>query len=135
MSQAISEGTTADAPREISGAATPEDQAVELSLRPRSLDEYIGQPKITTNLKIFLRAAKARRECLDHALFFGPPGLGKTTLSQIIAHEMDAPLKCVSAPAVERGGTAAVLTNLRRASLLATISPPQAADRSVLPRG
>ncbi|HEX7175156.1 MAG TPA: Holliday junction branch migration DNA helicase RuvB [Pyrinomonadaceae bacterium] len=119
MSQAISEAPMADAPREIAGAATPEDQAVELSLRPRSLDEYIGQPKITTNLKIFLRAAKARRECLDHALFFGPPGLGKTTLSQIIAHEMDAPLKCVSAPAVERGGDlAAVLTNLQEGEVL-----------------
>ena len=119
MSQAISEPVAAEAPRDISGAATPEDQAAELSLRPRSLDEYIGQPKITTNLKIFLRAAKARRECLDHALFFGPPGLGKTTLSQIIAHEMDAPLKCVSAPAVERGGDlAAVLTNLQEGEVL-----------------
>src|ERR671916_1818084 len=109
----------ADGVREISGEATPEDQIAEPSLRPRRLDEYIGQPKITTNLKIFLRAAKARRECLDHALFFGPPGLGKTTLSQIIAHEMDAPLKCVSAPAVERGGDlAAVLTNLQEGEVL-----------------
>src|SRR3712207_9467338 len=74
------------------------------SLRPRSLEEYIGQPKITTNLKIFLRAARARREALDHVLFFGPPGLGKTTLANIIANEMQAPLKSVSAPAIERGG-------------------------------
>src|ERR1700757_758986 len=102
VSQAVPEVVrNVEVPREISGAATQEDQLVESSLRPRSLEEYIGQPKITTNLKIFLRAAKARRESLDHVLFFGPPGLGKTTLSQIIAHEMDAPLKSVSAPAIE----------------------------------
>src|SRR3712207_5303829 len=89
------------------------------SLRPRSLEEYVGQTKITTNLKIFLRAARQRRECLDHVLFFGPPGLGKTTLSQIIAQEMDAPLKSVSAPAIERGGDlAAILTNLQEGEVL-----------------
>src|ERR671927_1429163 len=109
----------ADEPRAVAGEATPEDQAVESSLRPRRLEEYIGQPKITTNLKIFLRAAKARREALDHGLFFGPPGLGKTTLSQIIAQEMDAPLKSVSAPAIERGGDlAAILTNLQEGEVL-----------------
>src|SRR5205085_2140021 len=109
----------AEVPRAIAGEATPEDRQVEPSLRPRALDEYIGQTKITTNLKIFLRAAKARREALDHVLFFGPPGLGKTTLSQIIAHEMDAPLKAVSAPAIERGGDlAAVLTNLQEGEVL-----------------
>ena len=98
----------------VAGGATPEDEQVEPSLRPRSLGEYIGQPKITSNLKIFLRAARARREALDHVLFFGPPGLGKTTLSQIIAHEMGASLKPVSAPAIERGGDlVAVLTNLQ----------------------
>jgi Holliday junction DNA helicase RuvB len=121
MSQAAPEAfkNVVEMPREISGAATAEDQAVESSLRPRSLEEYVGQPKITTNLKIFLRAAKARREALDHVLFFGPPGLGKTTLSQIIAHEMDAPLKSVSAPAIERGGDlAAVLTNLQEGEVL-----------------
>ena len=121
MSQAAPEAVrnVVEMPREISGAATPEDQAVESSLRPRSLEEYVGQPKITTNLKIFLRAARARREALDHVLFFGPPGLGKTTLSQIIAHEMDAPLKSVSAPAIERGGDlAAVLTNLQEGEVL-----------------
>ena len=122
MSQAMPEaarGVKVELPREISGAATPEDQAVESSLRPRTLEEYVGQPKITTNLKIFLRAARARRETLDHVLFFGPPGLGKTTLSQIIAHEMDAPLKSVSAPAIERGGDlAAVLTNLQEGEVL-----------------
>ena len=105
--------------REISGAATPEDREIESSLRPRRLSEYIGQSKITSNLSIFLRAAKTRREALDHVLFFGPPGLGKTTLSQIIAAEMEAPLKSVSAPAIERGGDlAAVLTNLQEGEVL-----------------
>jgi len=121
MSQAAHEAAknVVEMPREISGAATQEDQLVESSLRPRSLEEYVGQPKITTNLKIFLRAARARREALDHVLFFGPPGLGKTTLSQIIASEMDAPLKSVSAPAIERGGDlAAVLTNLQEGEVL-----------------
>ena len=103
----------------VSGEATPEDRMSEPSLRPRTLDEYIGQTKITANLKIFLRAARNRREALDHVLFFGPPGLGKTTLSQIIASEMNAPLKTVSAPAVERGGDlAAVLTNLQEGEVL-----------------
>jgi Holliday junction DNA helicase RuvB len=111
--------TIVELPREISGAATEEDQLVESSLRPRTLEEYVGQPKITTNLKIFLRAARQRRETLDHTLFFGPSGLGKTTLSQIIAHEMDAPLKAVSAPAIERGGDlAAILTNLQEGEVL-----------------
>src|ERR687893_3139149 len=121
MSQAAPEAlkNVVEVPREVSGAATQDDQLVESSLRPRSLEEYVGQPKITTNLKIFLSAAKARREALDHVLFFGPPGLGKTTLSQIIASEMDAPLKSVSAPAIERGGDlAAVLTNLQEGEVL-----------------
>ncbi len=121
MSQTMPEAALnpVEVPREISGAATPEDQIAEPSLRPRRLDEYIGQPKITTNLKIFLRAARGRRETLDHTLFFGPPGLGKTTLSQIIAQEMDAPLKSVSAPSIERGGDlAAVLTNLQEGEVL-----------------
>src|SRR4051812_38879338 len=121
MSQAAQEAgrNLGEVARGLSGAATAEDQSGQSSLRPRSLEEYVGQPKITTNLKIFLRAAKARREALDHVLFFGPPGLGKTTLSQIIAAEMDAPLKSVSAPAIERGGDlAAVLTNLQEGEVL-----------------
>jgi Holliday junction DNA helicase RuvB len=109
----------AEETREISGEATPEDRQTEPGLRPRTLDEYVGQTKITNNLKIFLRAAQTRREALDHVLFFGPPGLGKTTLSQIIAQEMNAPLKSVSAPAIERGGDlAAVLTNLQEGEVL-----------------
>ena len=116
MSQAIAE---AESERPISGEATPEDIQVEQSLRPRRLDEYIGQTKVTSNLRIFLKAARARREALDHVLFYGLPGLGKTTLATIIAAEMDAPLKSISAPAIERGGDlAALLTNLQEGEVL-----------------
>ena len=116
MSQAIAE---AESERPISGEATPEDIQAEQSLRPRRLDEYIGQTKVTSNLRIFLKAARARREALDHVLFYGPPGLGKTTLANIIAAEMDAPLKSISAPAIERGGDlAALLTNLQEGEVL-----------------
>src|SRR3954470_15781550 len=118
MSQVIAEESV-EATRPVSGEATPEDVQAEPSLRPRRLDEYIGQTKVTSNLKIFLKAARARREALDHVLFYGPPGLGKTTLANIIAQEMGAPLKSVSAPAIERGGDlAAVLTNLQEGEVL-----------------
>src|ERR1044071_9386284 len=130
MSQAISETSSLESPRPIAGEATPEDIQAEPSLRPRHLDEYIGQTKVTSNLKIFLKAARARREALDHVLFYGPPGLGKTTLANIIAAEMGAELKSVSAPAIERGGDlAALLTNLRgRGSLHRRDSPSPPAD-------
>ena len=120
MSQAIAEAAgSLESTRPVAGAATPEDVQAEPSLRPRRLDEYIGQTKVTSNLKIFLRAALARREALDHVLFYGPPGLGKTTLANIIAAEMNAELKSVSAPAIERGGDlAALLTNLQEGEVL-----------------
>src|SRR5918912_1967561 len=118
MSQAIAE-MSAETERAVAGEATPEDIQAEPSLRPRRLEEYIGQTKVTSNLKIFLKAALARREALDHTLFYGPPGLGKTTLPNIIAAEMNAPLKSVSAPAIERGGDlAALLTNLQEGEVL-----------------
>src|SRR5207253_5869113 len=105
--------------RTIAGEATPEDVQAEPSLRPRRLAEYIGQAKVTNNLKIFIKAAAARREALDHVLFSGPPGLGKTTLANIIATELNAPMKSVSAPAIERGGDlAALLTNLQEGDVL-----------------
>src|ERR1043165_7715048 len=85
------------------GQATLEDVQSEPSLRPRSLDEYIGQTKIVNNLRIFLKAALRRGEALDHCLFFGPPGLGKTSLAVIISNELGASLKTVHAPSVEKG--------------------------------
>ena len=82
----------------IVGAATLEDVQAEWSLRPKCLDEYIGQTKIVNNLKIFLKAALRRSEALDHVLLFGPPGLGKTSLAIIIANELGTNLKTVHAP-------------------------------------
>ena len=91
----------------------------ELSLRPRRLREFIGQPKIKEALSIFLAAAQARQESLDHVLLHGPPGLGKTSLSLIIANEMGAPLRGTSGPAIERpGDLVAILTNLEPGSVL-----------------
>lgn len=85
----------------------------ENSLRPRRLGDFVGQPKLVSNLKVFLEAARQRGECLDHTLFYGPPGLGKTTLASIIAAEMDAPLHVTSGPAIERpGDLVGILTNL-----------------------
>ncbi|HKE40077.1 MAG TPA: Holliday junction branch migration DNA helicase RuvB [Casimicrobiaceae bacterium] len=93
--------------------ASPQEEAVERTLRPRVLDEYIGQEKIRSQFSIFIEAAKKRREALDHVLLFGPPGLGKTTLSHIIAHELGVNLRQTSGPVLERAGDlAALLTNL-----------------------
>ena len=98
--------------RAVAPERRPEDQA-ELSLRPRRLAEYIGQDKLRDNLQIFLDAARARGEPLDHVMFYGPPGLGKTTMAYIIAQEMGVKIKTTSGPAIERAGDlAAILTNL-----------------------
>src|SRR5581483_7659859 len=96
-----------------------EDQAQTLKLRPTELKDYVGQRKVVENLTIFLRAAWRRQEPLDHVLFYGPPGLGKTTLATIISHEMQSDLKTISGPAVQKAGDlAAILTNLKEGDVL-----------------
>ena len=105
--------------RIISTEITKEDKQIEKSLRPQFLNEYIGQEKIRKNLKVYIDAAKLRKESLDHVLFYGPPGLGKTTLCNIIANEMGTNLKVTSGPAIEKpGDMAAILNNLNGGDVL-----------------
>ena len=102
----------------LSGKATADDP-IDSALRPTSLDDLIGQEAVKTNLRIQIQAAKQRQEALDHVLFYGPPGLGKTTLSHILAAEMGVNIKITSGPAIERAGDlAAILTNLRAGDIL-----------------
>lgn len=105
--------------RIITTEFTSEDVKIENNLRPSSLDEYIGQTAIKENLKVFIEAAKSRNESLDHCLFYGPPGLGKTTLAGVIAAEMGVNIKVTSGPTIEKpGDMAAILNNLSDGDIL-----------------
>jgi Holliday junction DNA helicase RuvB len=106
-------------PRIISGQPLEEDASFELSLRPRFLKEFIGQPKVRENLAIAIEAARAREEALDHVLLYGPPGLGKTTLASIIANELNVNFRSTSGPLIQiKGDLTAILTNLKAHDVL-----------------
>ena len=105
--------------RSVDTQENPEDSRIEGSLRPKSLDNYIGQKKLKESLKIYIEAARKRGDSLDHLLFYGPPGLGKTTLAGIIANEMGVNIKITSGPAIEKpGDMAAILNNLQEGDVL-----------------
>jgi holliday junction DNA helicase RuvB len=102
-----------EADRIISATSQPSDASVDRAMRPKMLMEYIGQTDARSQLAVFIQAAKDRDEALDHVLIYGPPGLGKTTLANIIAHEMNSNIKCTSGPVLEKAGDlASLLTNL-----------------------
>ncbi len=105
--------------RIVSPKRKKEEVGLDVSLRPQRLDEYIGQERVKANLRILIEAAQARGEALDHVLFYGPPGLGKTTLAHVVANEMGVGIKVTAGPAIERAGDlAAILTNLHKGDVL-----------------
>lgn len=108
-----------DSDRIITAQTTPDEAKIDRAIRPKSLQEYNGQPHVREQLEIFIEAARRRGEALDHTLIFGPPGLGKTTLAHIIAHEMGVSLRQTSGPVLEKAGDlAALLTNLEEGDVL-----------------
>lgn len=120
-----------DDERFISSSMNLEEEEIEVSLRPKTFDDYVGQDKVKNNLKVFIEACKKRHDALDHVLLYGPPGLGKTTMSHIIANELGVSLKITSGPAIERAGDlAAILTNLEENDVL-FVDEIHALNRSV----
>ena len=107
------------ASRLVSGRASDDDAGLDLSLRPRTFDDYVGQAHVVKNLRVAIEAAKSRGEALDHVLFFGPPGVGKTSLAHVIAAELEVPIKATAGPIIERAGDlAALLTALDHREIL-----------------
>src|SRR4026207_331250 len=106
-------------PRLVSAARVAEDVQYEAGLRPRTLDDYIGQDRVRENLQVSIAAAKKRAEPLDHVLLHGPPGLGKTTLAYVIANELGVPVRATSGPAIEKpGDLVGIVTNLAHREVL-----------------